>query len=398
MNKKFNGTTVETNGVRSIAGGGTGAATAEQARINLGITGGGVTSYNDLTDKPTLGTAAATASTDYATAAQGTTADSALQPSALTPYRTSSDQDTIDAGKAATTHEHDDRYYTESEVDTLLAGKQAAGSYATAAQGAKADSALQSGAAISNISGLQTALDNKQAAGSYAPATGISPTAISGTAVVDSDARLTNSRTPTSHKSTHATGGTDVLTPADIGALTTSHYLESMGMSTTAVDTIPRIFSFTTNNFTSGNILFSNFTPLVNMSVTRLSVSTQGASTSATLFQMGLYSYNESTNTYTKIAETANDTTIATGGANMYTRLFSPASTQTLIAGTRYAFAVVAVFTGTLPLTVTNSGGGQITSLTPQINRSLGSTTQTNLPATVTGSNPTTVRLFGRVS
>ena len=72
MDKKFNGTTVETNGVRSIAGGGTGASTAEQARINLGITGGGVTSYNDLTDKPTLGTAAATAASDYATAAQGT--------------------------------------------------------------------------------------------------------------------------------------------------------------------------------------------------------------------------------------------------------------------------------------------------------------------------------------
>jgi hypothetical protein len=34
----------------------------------------GVTSYNDLTDKPTLGTAAATAATDYATAAQGANA------------------------------------------------------------------------------------------------------------------------------------------------------------------------------------------------------------------------------------------------------------------------------------------------------------------------------------
>jgi hypothetical protein len=43
---------------------------------------------------------------------------------------------------------------------------------ATAAQGAKADSALQSGAAISAISGLQTALDGKQAAGSYATLVG----------------------------------------------------------------------------------------------------------------------------------------------------------------------------------------------------------------------------------
>jgi len=37
-------------------------------------------SYNDLANLPTLGTAAAAATTDFATAAQGTTADAALQP------------------------------------------------------------------------------------------------------------------------------------------------------------------------------------------------------------------------------------------------------------------------------------------------------------------------------
>jgi hypothetical protein len=36
-----------------------------------------------------------------------------------------------DVGAAAATHTHDDRYYTESEMNTLLAGKQAAGSYVT---------------------------------------------------------------------------------------------------------------------------------------------------------------------------------------------------------------------------------------------------------------------------
>lgn len=70
----------------------------------VGGSGGGVSSYNDLTDLPTLGTAAATASSDYATAAQGAKADSALQSDALTPYRTSAAQDTIDAGKASTSH------------------------------------------------------------------------------------------------------------------------------------------------------------------------------------------------------------------------------------------------------------------------------------------------------
>ena len=47
-----------------------------------------ISSYNELTNKPVLGTAAATDATAYATAAQGTKADSALQPGALTGYAT----------------------------------------------------------------------------------------------------------------------------------------------------------------------------------------------------------------------------------------------------------------------------------------------------------------------
>ena len=65
------------------------------------------------------------------------------------------------AGKSNTGHTHDDRYYTETEMNTLLAGKQASGS--------------------------------------YAPATGIAPSAISGTAVITTDARLSDARTPTTH-------------------------------------------------------------------------------------------------------------------------------------------------------------------------------------------------------
>ena len=41
----------------------------------------------------------------------------------------------------------------------------------------------------------------------------------SGTAAEGNDSRLSNSRTPTAHKSTHAIGGSDVLSASDIGAL-----------------------------------------------------------------------------------------------------------------------------------------------------------------------------------
>ena len=53
-----------------------------------------------------------------------------------------------------------------------------------------------------------------------------------GTACQGNDARLSNARTPTAHKPTHKTGGTDALTPADIGAVpTTIQVIAGTGLS-----------------------------------------------------------------------------------------------------------------------------------------------------------------------
>lgn len=78
-------------------------------------------SYNDLLDKPNLGTAASANITDFATAAQGTKADTALQ-----------------GGASVSLLVNDAGYLIAQASD-----------FATAAQGTKADSAVQPGANIS---------------------------------------------------------------------------------------------------------------------------------------------------------------------------------------------------------------------------------------------------------
>jgi hypothetical protein len=67
---------------------------------------------------------------------------------------------------------------------------------------------------IANVTNLQTALDGKQASGSYAPATGIAPSAITGTAVITTDSRLSDARTPTTHTHT-ITNVTNLQTELD---------------------------------------------------------------------------------------------------------------------------------------------------------------------------------------
>ena len=65
--------------VETIGGSPQGTEPNDNARIMLGFVAPQITSYNALTDKPTLGTAADNDETDFATAAQGALADTSVQ-------------------------------------------------------------------------------------------------------------------------------------------------------------------------------------------------------------------------------------------------------------------------------------------------------------------------------
>lgn len=82
--------------------------------------------YNDLINKPTLGTAAAAATTDFATAAQGALADTAVQPAAIADFLVAADLEdyaltaTVDGQLALKANAAD--VYTKTEVDDLIEG------------------------------------------------------------------------------------------------------------------------------------------------------------------------------------------------------------------------------------------------------------------------------------
>ena len=79
--------------------------------------------YNNLTNKPTLGTAAATDTTAYATAAQGTKADTAVQPAAISSF---TDDQTGAEIKVAYEAEANTNAFTDANVTTLSTALQAA--------------------------------------------------------------------------------------------------------------------------------------------------------------------------------------------------------------------------------------------------------------------------------
>jgi hypothetical protein len=128
--------------------------------------------------------------------------------------------------------------------------------YATAAQGALADSALQPGdLATVATTGAYADLSGKPTLGNSA-ALNVGTTA--GTVAAGDDARLTDARTPTAHASSHVTGGTDKIRDASAaqdGLMTTAFAAKINGIEAGADVTDA------TNVNAAGAVMESDYSP-----------------------------------------------------------------------------------------------------------------------------------------
>lgn len=118
--------------------------------------------YNDLSNKPTLGTAASQNSTAFATAAQGAKADTAVQPGDLADVATSGDYGDL--------------------INTP------------------------------DLSNIPSTGEKQALAGSSGTPSNVNPY------VTNADSRLTNARTPTAHAVSHQSGGSDAIKLDDLAA------------------------------------------------------------------------------------------------------------------------------------------------------------------------------------
>ncbi len=232
--------------------------------------------------------------------------------------------------------------------------------------------------------------------------------------------------TPTSHASSHAAAGADPLTlsasqvsglatvatsgsAADLSGtladarlsgnvVTNATFLSRLSMPTTAVETFPRmVLSFLVA--TSGNVLYSFFTPLTTLTVSQVTMLSGGtAAAGLTLARMGLVEYVESTGVATLVARTASDTSLFAATRTAYTRSFDTAggfpATYTLQAGTRYGVALLCIGT-TMPTIQGNSGLAEMSALTPRLTAIR--TSQSDL-STVTATGAQSQVLYARFS
>jgi hypothetical protein len=174
-----------------------------------------------------------------------------------------------------------------------------------------------------------------------------------------------------------------------------TNYLASVGQSSTVIETIERNSAVASTAPNAGILFLMMITPIVNTTITKLSVYVASASFGTTLFRMGVYSFNEGTNTATLLASTDNSPTATQSIQLVELPLTSPTSI-TLSAGTRYAFGFIGVGHTLAPTLTSASIVSTLSALPPVMSRSVPG--QTNLPATVVATSSPGARFWIRGS
>ena len=193
-----------------------------------------------------------------------------------------------------------------------------------------------------------------------------------------------------------STGATGIGATGATGVVDFTNYLASIGQSSSVIETTERNSALTTTAANSGILFLIMITPVVNTTVTKLSINVTTAATgTVTLFRMGIYSFNEGTNTATLLASTANVTTAVTAIQLSELALTTPTSI-TLVAGTRYAIGFIGTGYTTSPSMSNASVASVISALPPVMSRSLSG--QTDLPATVVATTSVGARFWLRAS
>jgi len=227
------------------------------------------------------------------------------------------------------------------------------------------DANIGAGAAIapSKISGTAVITSDSRLSDTRTPTDGsvtdakiastLSPSKITGTAGVTSDSRLSDTRTPTDGSVTDAKIAS-TLSPSKItGTATTNANMAGfLGFSTSQFETVPRwALGNAAATINTGTEYFSFFTPLWNLDVNTVTVSVVAAGTSITSGYCGLYTWDDSTATATLVASSPTSTTwLGTTGL----RSITLSATYTLTAGTRYAVALVSNHTGSPTVSYAN--------------------------------------------
>jgi hypothetical protein len=173
----------------------------------------------------------------------------------------------------------------------------------------------------------------------------------------------------------------------------------NLNQSLAVVDVYPRTGN-SNATVTSGTAYLTFFTPMWSATISSLSIvsaNTTGSGTS--LARLGLYTFDGTTATL--VARTASDTSILSTANTVFTRSLSSVGgfpeTYTLQAGTRYALGFI--FVGATPGTVYTAFAAlpaAISSLAPRVGGAV--PLQSDLPATGTSFTSTTVIPWGRLS